>query len=408
MNRNVKPMPTLSVAPFAAQVPLLPVIEQAKSLLENESVAYASGTRRRPAKRQIKLALADVTTGEVRVVSGVHSGGKLTLDDSEIRFEVEWWNGFNSAINILEPANTAVVAMLYSIDAQHQRALGQDAIIYTPYSSALLQSELIDAGKNHLMDKILRAREELKSVPSRALPGTSLAESGVFTDQDFFNIILTEQMDPGQFRQIVGWSIELNEQQITDLMRLAERILVIVGANQDDAYRFTGNYARARGLTQFTPTGMRVVWSQYPDAGISRNFMEATSDQVSAIKAQICLMDSYLAEAAARHSALMGSGLERYAAGAAYNGGPGRVGYGLERFGLNWLHPVIRLNELQGKASLTRNELLELRWLKRNRSHETFVYLNKLRAIEQAQGERVVGSASLPASRDSAYDQLGR
>ena len=234
------------------------------------------------------------------------------------------------------------------------------------------------------MEKIRQARQDLGHVPSRAFPGASLANSPGFSDEDYFNLILTEQMDPGRFRSIASGSFEFNEQQGLDLKRLAERILVIIGANQEDAYRFTGNYASARGLTQFTPMGMSVVWGSYPQAGIPRDFREATSQHLNAIKAEICLLDHDLAGLASSHSALIGSGMEMYAAGAAYNGGPSRVRYGLENFGLAWLNPASRLAELESKGTLVGSQRKELLWLRRNRGHETFVYLNKIHAIRRS------------------------
>jgi hypothetical protein len=76
--------------------------------------------------------------------------------------------------------------------------------------------------------------------------------------------------------------------------------------------------------------------------------------------------------------------MEMFAAGAAYNGGPGRVRFGLQNFGLAWLHPISRLAELESRATLTNTERKELLWLKRNRGHETFVYLNKIHAIQRS------------------------
>ncbi len=385
ISRSLRPMPALSEAPFGADVPLLKVIEDAKSQLEKETVRYSAASSKSPARRDVKLALAHFKTGEIQIVSGMEQNGKLTLDDPNVRFEVDWWNGFNSSITIIDPPYTGVVAMLYALEPVRQRFLGQDAIIYTPYSSALLQTELVEAGKNYLMEKIRHARQELGHVPSRAFPGMSLANSPGFSDEDYFNLILTEQMDPGRFRSIAAGSWEFNDQQESELKRLAERILVIIGANQEDAYSFTGNYASARGLTQFTPMGMSVVWSSYPQAGIPRDFREATSQHLNAIKAEIGLLDHDLAGLAMSHSALIGSGMEMYAAGAAYNGGPKRVRYGLENFGLAWLHPVSRLAELDSRATLTHSEKKELLWLKRNRGHETFVYLNKIHAIQRSQ-----------------------
>ena len=166
-------------------------------------------------------------------------------------------------------------------------------------------------------------------------------------------------------------------------MRLINRILVIIGSNQEDAYKFTGNYASARGLTQFTPIGMRVVWNKYTEADISTDFLEATADHLFAIKAEICLLDHYLSEVLRIYPPLSGSGYEKYAAGACYNGGPKNVFYGLKNFGMAWLYPMRRLSELSSKSVPTAKERRELEWLKKNRNHETFIYLNKMHAIER-------------------------
>jgi hypothetical protein len=385
ISRSLKPMPALNEAPFSADVPLLRLIEDAKSQLEKETVRYVAAGGKSPARRDVKLALAHFKTGEVQIVSGVEENRKLVLNDPNVRFEVDWWNGFNSSITVIDPPYTGVVAMLYALEPERQKFLNQDAIIYTPYSSALLQTELVEAGRNYLIEKIRQARQELGQVPSRAYPGMSLADAPGLGDEDYFNLILTEQMDPGRFRTIAAGSWEFNEQQESELKRLAERILVIIGANQEDAYSFTGNYASARGLTQFTPMGMSVVWGAYPQAGVPRNFYEATSRHLNAIKAEICLLDHDLADLAMSHPALIGSGMEMYAAGAAYNGGAKRVRDGLQNFGLAWLHPISRLADLDGRAALSNSERKELLWLKRNRGHETFVYLNKIHAIQRSQ-----------------------
>jgi hypothetical protein len=392
ISRSLKPMPALSEAPFSAEVPLLPLIEEAKSQLEKETARYFPGTRKSHPRREVKLALAHFKTGKLQIVSGTEQGGRLTLSDPKIRYEVDWWNGFNSSITIVDPSYSGVVAMLYGLEADRQRFLRQDAIIYTPYSSALLQTELVGAGRIYLMDKIRQARRELGQVESRAFPGMTLANSPGFSDEHYFNLILTEQMDPGRFRSIAAGVWELNDEQESQLQRLANRILVIIGANQEDAYSFTGNYASARGLTQFTPMGMSVVWSRYPNAGIPSDFRDATRSHLNAIKAEICLLDNDLAELSKCHPALIGSGLEMYAAGASYNGGPKRVRFGLENFGLAWFHPISRLTALESKGNtLSRAERQEYLWLKRNRSHETFVYLNKIHAIQRFQNKFSAG-----------------
>jgi hypothetical protein len=384
VNPLCNPMPPLSPARFTCEVPLLPVIEKARALLKAEKVSYTPWTRSHAEKREVKLALANLKTGAVRIASGWTRGENLFLNDRDIVFDIEWWNGFNSAINILKPEHTAVVAILYALETERRSLFSRNAILYTPYSSVLMQPAMGEAGRIYLLEKISSARQELKHIGSQAFPGRSLANSPAFTSEDYLKVIVTEQMDPGRFYAIVSDSVRLSRQQNAELARLAERILVIVGANREDAYRFTGSCAGARGITQFTPMGMRVVWDSYPTSGISSNFHKATSDHVSAIKAEICLLDKYLAEIAGEHPKLLGSGFEKYAAAAAYNGGPERVKYGLEHFGLKWLNPRERLAILSGRERMTHREQLEYQWLKTNQYHETFIYLMKLHALEQS------------------------
>jgi hypothetical protein len=83
------------------------------------------------------------------------------------------------------------------------------------------------------------------------------------------------------------------------------------------------------------------------------------------------------------HPPLSGTGYEKYAAGACYNGGPKNVFYGLRNFGTGWLYPMRRLSDLGRRESLNRKEKRELEWLKKNHNHETFIYLNKMHAIER-------------------------
>lgn len=381
-------MPPLEGAPFCAQVPLTPVIREAKARLATEKVIYHPDPLGKPARRELKLALADFATGKIEIISGIEEKNCLSLSDPKIRYAVSWWNGFNSSVDILEPANTGIVGLLFALDPKRKSSLRREAIIYTPYSNALLQPELVEAGRQYLVEKISQARQELHSAMLKAGSRMPLEKGPVFRDEDYFNLILAEHMDPEAFRKIIGDQPTLDPDKRERLMRLIYRILVIIGANQEDAYRFTGNYASARGLAQFTHIGMRVVWDRYTAADISRDFIEATSNHHHSIKAEICLLDHYLGELKRLCPHLTGSGYEKYAAGACYNGGPRNVLYGLRNFGVNWLYPHKRLLELAGKSALNPKERRELEWLKKYRNHETFIYLNKMNAIESLKPSR--------------------
>ena len=380
----LNPMPPISTTSVVCQVSPVSVIEKARTMLSGERASYSPWSRGHAEKREVKLALANLKTGTIDIVSGWVSGNNLFLYNKNVQYEVEWWNGFNSAINIIKPENTAVVAILYAVEPYRQQLYGTHSILYTPFSSALLQPALVQAGKRYLLEKIASAQNELQQVASQAFPGRPLGRSPAFTTEDYLNIILAEQMDPGRFCAIIADNVRLSKTQHASFKQLAERIFVIVGANQENAYRFTGSYAGARGLAQFTRIGMGEVWDNYPDSGITRNFCKATGQHHSAIKAEICLLDLYLAQLAATYPRLLGSRYEKYAAAAAYNGGPKRVMDGLKQFGMPWLNPRARLAQLSGQKDLTRREKLEYQWLKSNRYHETFVYLMKLQALDQS------------------------
>lgn len=401
------PMPPLMEAPFQADVALLPVLREAKKRLSKEKVFYFSGSGDTPQRRELKLALADFGTGRIKIISGHEEKQGLYLTDSSVRYSVHWWNGFNSSIDVLEPPKTAVVGLLYALDPKRRSALRREAVIYTPYSRALLQHELVEAGRAYLSERISQARRELRHVRSRARSRTPLEDGPVFTEGDYFNLILAEHMDPESFRAITGQNTALDSTREQRLLRLVNRILVIIGSNQEDAYKFTGNYASARGLTQFTPIGMRVVWNKYTEADISTDFIEATADHLFSIKAEICLLDHYLAEVLRVYPPIGGSGFEKYAAGACYNGGPKNVFYGLRNFGVAWLYPMRRLSEISRKEAPTSREKKELDWLRKNQNHETFIYLNKMHAIERLRSKDIrplspVESYSSPEPPESA------
>jgi hypothetical protein len=385
------PMPPLDDAPFAAEVSLLPILKEAKHRLSSEKVYYFPSSGGKPARRELKLALADFKTGKISIISGYEENQGLYLNNPAVRYSVHWWNGFNSSIDILDPPYTGIVGLLYALDPKRRSALRRDSVIYTPYSRALQQTEFVEAGRRYLSEKISQARMELRHVNSRAKSRLPLQDCQIFSEADYFNLILAEHMDPESFRAITGMEHSVfDTTRERRLARLVNRILVIIGANQEDAYKFTGNYASARGLTQFTPIGMRVVWNRYTDADISTDFIEATADHLFAIKAEICLLDHYLGEVLRIHPPLSGSGLEKYAAGACYNGGPKNVFYGLRNFGTGWLYPMRRLSDLIQSQSLSAGERRELGWLKKNQHHETFIYLNKMHAIERLENNHRV------------------
>jgi len=78
---------------------------------------------------------------------------------------------------------------------------------------------------------------------------------------------------------------------------------------------------------------------------------------------------------------------------------------GLKQFGMQWLNPRARLAQLSGKRHLTRREKLEHQWLKSNRYHETFVYLMKLQALDQASLHKTEKELPVQSAKNVAQGQ---
>ena len=70
----------------------------------------------------------------------------------------------------------------------------------------------------------------------------------------------------------------------------------------------------------------------------------------------------------------------------------------------DWLGFILYrgLAELDGRATLSNLERKELLWLKRNRGHETFVYLNKIHAIQRSQ-DKLSATRNCWRGRPEAY-----
>ena len=213
----LNPMPAITTTSVVCEVSPLSLIEKARTMLSGERVSYTPWSRGQAEKREVKLALANLKTGTIKIVSGWVSGDNLFLYNKSIQYEVEWWNGFNSAISIIKPDNTAVAAILYAVEPYKQKLFGTPSILYTPFSSALLQPELVQTGRNYLLEKIATAQNELQPVASQAFPGRPLGRSPAFTAEDYLNILLAEQMDPGRFCAIIADNVRLNKTQHTQL-----------------------------------------------------------------------------------------------------------------------------------------------------------------------------------------------
>jgi hypothetical protein len=145
------------------------------------------------------------------------------------------------------------------------------------------------------------------------------------------DLIIAEHVDPGLLRT-------------HGLRGLAERVLVVLGANREEAYRWSRSSANARGLAQFIPSTYREVRAAYPTARLHAEFEAGMADHRNAVMAMILLLD--------KHLATVGPGrlgaAERDVLAAAYNGGLDRATAALAHWGPDWAHgPGPRLREIE-------------------------------------------------------------
>ncbi len=306
-------------------------------------------------RKQIALAILNKDTGKVfeqRVwvkESEIKNYKKTGIINLEIippisvahSLKVNWWNSFNTDYAILDRPELVVVANKYLFPSKYlsglpEKTAGQYTdIIYVPYSKKLHLPEIIEAGKAYLEKNIEQAFMELETakVKSRSLPGTLITEG---VSKDFLrNIIIVEHVDPDGFRN-----------SIDDGQKLSERVLAIIGANQERAYRYTGSPAGASGLAQFIKPTYNNIVAKYLEARLIKNYDTGMADHTNAIKAMVLFFDSHkkdIASKITRREIVKPLGITEEMLAATYNGGPGRVVRSVNKFGLAWISGQLNL-----------------------------------------------------------------
>lgn len=323
-------------------------IEKARQLLENIPVdigttpfrytEYRGGsavTFKDPEKH-IALALMDELTGELETTIVTKRGDKITTTDGYViepvtRTNGIRWNNWATEFEVSQPEGKAVVALKYPYqrDERVARQITNKAgkrvtvydtkrvvvpVYYTPYSKELHLPELVRGGEEHLSTLIARVYEDLRAqkVPSRAVPGTLVADVPALHAEYITRLAPNEHMDMTEFLLDPAWT--------------TERIHVVIGANKDRVATYTCSKASACGLMQFTAGTYGFMRAQYPTAGLIARFEDGARDQFNSMKAAVLLHDDNTAQliGAFGEDILQDPKLEEYLA-AAYNTGVGRV-----------------------------------------------------------------------------------
>src|SRR3989344_2929789 len=259
----VTPTPVITATPIPTPVwTVSQKITEAKELLRNTTltvgnkpIAYTE-TRYTSVKgklaltvkslkepeKEIALAILNISSGEIKIVTIIKRGAELIAPSG---FNINIlrrpngiiWNGWNTAYKVNIPTDSVVIANVYPNETDTtvaKKVKGRTVYstqrtikyqLYSPYSPDLHSSDLVKSGIDYTNTVISKAFDDLRvaNVKSRAISGTLVID--VFKSRsDFFSRIpLLEQTD-------------LTEFQI-DPQNTIERAQVIIGANQDQAFK---------------------------------------------------------------------------------------------------------------------------------------------------------------------------
>lgn len=327
-------------------------------------------------RKQIALAILDKNTGEIfekRVwvieqdIKNYKKTGVVTLEpvaaDEVLDIQPKWWNSFNTFYEVKNRPELVVVANKFLLPSAYISGLPEKSktkyteIIYVPYSKSLHLPEIIEVGKRYLDDCVNRAFKQLEAdgIVSHSPPGRPATAA---VTKDFVkSIVLIEHIDPDGFSAAADGGRELTE-----------RVLVIIGANQNSAFRYTSSPAGASGLAQFIKPTYQTIVSKYPEAHLLKDYNLGMADHVNAVKAMVLFFDNYKKEISnkvTRHDIISQIGVTEEMLAAAYNGGPTKVVRSVNKYGLAWISSQFDLP--RAKAVFKR---------------ETLDYIKKFRSIK--------------------------
>lgn len=311
-------------------------------------------------RKQITLAILNKNTGEIfehmvwvseDEIKNFKKTGIITIlpcttcdvvqDVQGIGVKVNWWNSFNTDYEFPEHPEFVVVANKYPLLSSHLIGLPEKSakqytdIIYAPYSGRIQSPEIIEAGKKYLAKSINQAFTELDEKVVTSLSNTRIPITANISRDFISNIILIEHIDPDSFNAATDGGKELSE-----------RVLTVIGANQNYAYRYTGSPAGASGMAQFIKSTYDLMVAKYPQAKLIKNYNAGMANHVNAIKAMVLFFDSHKKDITGkitRRDIVQSLGITEEMLAATYNGGPSRVASSINKFGLTWISGQFRL-----------------------------------------------------------------
>jgi hypothetical protein len=287
-------------------------------------------------EKTIHLGLVNPLSCETDIVTIRKRGDDLVAPDGYVIEAVRRangirWNNWATEYAVESPSDWIVGAVVYpyvtdeKFSRQVRSRTGRIStvtqtrevtlpVFYVPFGPHLQTQGVVERGRAYMDDLVAQAYAELRAlkVPSRAVPGTLVADVEAIHPSDLASLGPNEHMDETEF--------------LLDPVYTASRVYSLIAANGAEYGRYTCSKASACGLMQFTTPTYRDMVKFYPTARLMADTLEGRRDHLNSMKAAILLWDSQLAIFIDRLGAgIAGDARLPELQTSAYNTGPGRT-----------------------------------------------------------------------------------
>ncbi|OGN05380.1 MAG: hypothetical protein A2831_01420 [Candidatus Yanofskybacteria bacterium RIFCSPHIGHO2_01_FULL_44_17] len=314
--------------------------------------------------KEVGLKLLNLDTGSTRIVKILKQGARLINTDPDFTIGFEnrpaglMWNDWNTAFTVKDVKDGGKWVVILNKFPRRLKSGKREDVIYSPYSTDLHTSELVNSGLAYLRSKTSDSIIELwltkKIWPDSVAMNPLESELDLGGNLDLKGFIerlaLIEQVDPFEFYEFRrgAWPYNPNE-----------RMLVILAINKESAYSITSSPASASGIMQFTLGTWNLMRQAYPWARLPA-FEAGTRNHEESIKAAALLQNYNLKmlKSALGPEVVKDPDIEHFLA-AGYNGG---------------ITPVIKaIKQAKKEKTGWRQELRKLK-----KTSESIDYLDKL------------------------------
>lgn len=303
--------------------------EKTKNLWDEKSNVCKVVSRKRSTdkERVLGLKLLNTKTREVEIIS-VQT--KITINGVSIvapdGYQIEIverpngirWNWWNTLYRVVSPDNFVVIKNLWPreekvmttkiVKGKPKKETREvvKGFLYVPHSEFFERDEnksvLVEAGRDYLKNVVAQAFDILKE------RGVDI-DTEVLLPRFFERLPLLEQGDFTEFQ--------------LDPQKTVERVLIILGANRENAWKHTCNRSDACGWIQFTPRTYSNIRTSNPAAKLIVDFREGAGNHLNSMMSAMLLHKTNLAPLVKKlgDKILNDPDLEKYLA-ASYNGAP--------------------------------------------------------------------------------------